>query len=207
MYVAVSGNIGSGKSTLTRMLSERYGLRPVYEPYAENPYLEDFYRDMRQYSFHSQIYFLSRRLEQHLGTVTGARYVIQDRTVFEDAGIFARNLYESGQMTERDWQTYRSLYEGVLPALRVPDLLIHIGAGLPTLKARIALRGRDYEQAIPDDYLAGLNRLYADWIAAFDLCPVVRVDGDRLDFVRDPGAFEWVCGRVQAHGYGLPLLR
>lgn len=207
MYVAVSGNIGSGKSTLTRMLSERYGLRPVYEPYADNPYLEDFYRDMRQYSFHSQVYFLSRRLEQHLGTVTGARYVIQDRTVFEDAGIFARNLYESGHMQERDWQTYQGLYQGVLPALRVPDLLIHIEAGLPTLKARIALRGRDYEQSIPDEYLAGLSRLYAEWIAAFDLCPVVRVDGDRLDFVHDPQAFEWVCGRVQAHGYGLPLLR
>ena len=207
MYVAVSGNIGSGKSTLTRMLSERYGLRPVYEPYAENPYLEDFYRDMRQYSFHSQVYFLSRRLEQHLGMVTGARYVIQDRTVFEDASIFARNLYESGQMQERDWQTYQGLYQGVLPALRVPDLLIHIGASLPTLKARIALRGRDYEQSIPDEYLAGLSRLYAEWIADFDLCPVVRVDGDHLDFVHDPQAFEWVCGRVQAHGYGLPLLR
>ena len=207
MYVAVSGNIGSGKSTLTRMLSERYGLRPVYEPYAENPYLEDFYRDMRQYSFHSQVYFLSRRLEQHLGMVTGARYVIQDRTVFEDASIFARNLYESGQMQERDWQTYQGLYQGVLPALRVPDLLIHIGASLPTLKARIALRGRDYEQSIPDEDLAGLSPLDAEWIADFDLCPVVRVDGDHLDFVHDPQAFEWVCGRVQAHGYGLPLLR
>lgn len=207
MYVAVSGNIGSGKSTLTRMLSERYGLRPVYEPYAENPYLEDFYRDMRQYSFHSQIYFLSRRLEQHLGMVTGARYVIQDRTVFEDASIFARNLYESGQMSGRDWQTYQALYQGVLPALRVPDLLIHIDAGLPTLRRRIAQRGRDYEQDIPDDYLSGLNRLYGAWVTDFDLCPVLRVDGDHLDFVHDPQAFEWVCGRVQAHGYGLPLLR
>lgn len=207
MYVAVSGNIGSGKSTLTRMLSERYGLRPVYEPYAENPYLEDFYRDMRQFSFHSQIYFLSRRLEQHLGMVTGARYVIQDRTVFEDANIFARNLYESGHMSGRDWQTYQALYQGVLPALRVPDLLIHIDAGLPTLRRRIAQRGRDYEQDIPDDYLSGLNRLYGAWVTDFDLCPVLRVDGDHLDFVHDPQAFEWVCGRVQAHGYGLPLLR
>lgn len=207
MYVAVSGNIGSGKSTLTRMLSERYGLRPVYEPYAENPYLEDFYRDMRQFSFHSQIYFLSRRLEQHLGMVTGARYVIQDRTVFEDANIFARNLYESGHMSGRDWQTYQALYQGVLPALRVPDLLVHIDAGLPTLRWRIAQRGRDYERDIPDEYLAGLSRLYGDWVGRFDLCPVLRVDGDQLDFVHDPQAFEWVCGRVQAHGYGLPLLR
>jgi deoxyadenosine/deoxycytidine kinase len=207
MYLAVSGNIGSGKSTLTRMLADRYGLRPVYEPYAENPYLEDFYRDMRRYSFHSQVYFLSRRLEQHLNLVTGARYVIQDRTVFEDANIFARNLYESGQMEARDWATYRGLYEGILPALRVPDLLIHIDASLPTLRRRIAQRGRDYEQTIPDAYLGGLNRLYAAWVEAFDACPVVRIPGDELDFVGDPAAFQWVCDRVQGHGFGLPLLR
>ncbi len=207
MYLAISGNIGSGKSTLTRMLSDRYGLRPVYEPYAENPYLEDFYRDMRRYSFHSQIYFLSRRLEQHLNLVTGARYVIQDRTVFEDANIFARNLFESGQMEARDWATYQGLYEGILPALRVPDLLIHIDASLPTLRRRIAARGRPYEQDIPDAYLAGLNRLYDGWIAGFDACPVMRVPGDTLDFVADPRAFEWVCARVGAQGFGLPLLR
>ncbi|ABF44404.1 MULTISPECIES: deoxynucleoside kinase [Deinococcus] len=207
MYLALSGNIGSGKSTLTRMLAERYGLRPVYEPYAENPYLEDFYRDMRRYSFHSQVYFLSRRLEQHLNLVTGARYVIQDRTVFEDANIFARNLFESGQMEARDWATYLGLYQGILPALRVPDLLIHIDASVPTLKKRIAQRGRAYEKAIPDTYLAGLNRLYAQWIENFDACPVMRVPGDELDFVQDPAAFRWVCDRVQAYGFGLPLLR
>ena len=196
MYLALSGNIGSGKSTLTRMLAERYGLRPVYEPYAENPYLEDFYRDMRRYSFHSQVYFLSRRLEQHLNLVTGARYVIQDRTVFEDANIFARNLFESGQMEARDWATYLGLYQGILPALRVPDLLIHIDASVPTLKKRIAQRGRAYEKAIPDTYLAGLNRLYAQWIENFDACPVMRVPGDELDFVQDPAAFRWVCDRA-----------
>lgn len=207
MYLALSGNIGSGKSTLTRMLAERYGLRPVYEPYAENPYLEDFYRDMRRYSFHSQVYFLSRRLEQHLNLVTGARYVIQDRTIFEDANIFARNLFESGQMEARDWATYLGLYQGILPALRVPDLLIHIDASVPTLKKRIAQRGRAYEKAIPDTYLAGLNRLYDAWIQKFDACPVMRVPGDELDFVQDPAAFRWVCDRVQAYGFGLPLLR
>ncbi|MEW6421321.1 MAG: deoxynucleoside kinase [Deinococcota bacterium] len=207
MYLALSGNIGSGKSTLTRMLADRYGLRPVYEPYAENPYLEDFYRDMRRYSFHSQVYFLSKRLEQHLNLVTGARYVIQDRTVFEDANIFARNLFESGQMEARDWATYLSLYEGILPALRVPDLLIHIDASVSTLKKRIAMRGRTYEKAIPDTYLEGLNRLYAQWVRSFDACPVMRVPGDELDFVQDPAAFQWVCERVQAYGFGLPLLR
>lgn len=207
MYLALSGNIGSGKSTLTRMLAERYGLRPVYEPYAENPYLEDFYRDMRRYSFHSQVYFLSRRLEQHLTVVQATHEVVQDRTVFEDAHIFARHLYASGQMEERDWATYQELYRGILPALRTPDLLIHIGASLPTLRRRIALRGRDYEQDLPGEYLLGLNRLYEDWVGSFDACPVLRLDGDRLDFVQDAAAFEWVCAQVRGHGFELPLLR
>ncbi len=207
MYLAVSGNIGSGKSSLTRLLSERYSLRPVYEPYAENPYLEDFYQDMRRYSFHSQVYFLSKRLEQHLTLVNGAVYVIQDRTVFEDAGVFARNLYEGGQMEERDWQTYLGLYQGILPALRVPDLLIHIDASLPTLKRRIAVRGRDYEQSIPDDYLARLGTLYDRWADQYDHSPLIRVPGDDYDFVHDPSAFGWVCQQIEARGYGLPLLR
>lgn len=207
MYIAISGNIGSGKSSLTRLLSERYGLRPVYEPYAENPYLEDFYRDMRRYSFHSQVYFLSKRLEQHLTLVNGAMYVIQDRTVFEDAGVFARNLFETGQMEARDWQTYQGLYRGILPALRVPDLLIHIEASVPTLLGRIRGRGRDYEQRIPLSYLEGLNRLYADFVAAYDHSPVIRVPGDTLDFVHDRAAFHWIEERVQERGYGLPLLR
>ncbi|AZI42875.1 deoxynucleoside kinase [Deinococcus psychrotolerans] len=207
MYLAVSGNIGSGKSSLTRLLSERYSLRPVYEPYAENPYLEDFYRDMRRYSFHSQVYFLSKRLEQHLTLVNGAVYVIQDRTVFEDAGVFARNLYEGGQMEERDWQTYLGLYQGILPALRVPDLLIHLDASLPTLKSRITVRGRDYEQSIPDEYLARLGTLYDRWADEYDHSPVIRVPGDDFDFVHDPSAFSWVCQQIEARGYGLPLLR
>lgn len=207
MYLALSGNIGSGKSTLTRMLSERYGLRPVYEPYAENPYLEDFYGDMRRYSFHSQVYFLSRRLEQHLTLVRDTREVVQDRTVFEDANIFARHLYATGQMEARDWETYLGLYRGILPALRTPDLLIHIDASLPTLRRRIALRGRDYEQDLPGEYLLGLNRLYEEWVGDFAACPVLRIDGDRLDFVQDAAAFEWVCERVGALGFGLPLLR
>ncbi|TSA87889.1 deoxynucleoside kinase [Deinococcus detaillensis] len=207
MYLAVSGNIGSGKSSLTRLLSERYSLRPVYEPYAENPYLEDFYRDMRRYSFHSQVYFLSKRLEQHLTLVNGAVYVIQDRTVFEDAGVFARNLYEGGQMEERDWQTYLGLYQGILPALRVPDLLIHLDASLPTLRSRIAVRGRDYEQSIPDEYLARLGTLYDRWADEYDYSPVIRVPGDDFDFVHDSSAFSWICQQIEARGYGLPLLR
>lgn len=207
MYLAISGNIGSGKSSLTRLLSERYGLQAVYEPYAENPYLEDFYQDMQRYSFHSQVYFLSKRLEQHLTLVNTAAHVIQDRTVFEDAGVFARNLYVSGQMQQRDWQTYLGLYRGILSALRVPDLLIHIEAGLPVLKARIARRGRDYEQSIPDEYLANLSTLYQQWAETYQHSPVILVKGDDCDFVHDPAAFEWICEQIDARGYSLPLLR
>lgn len=197
MYLAISGNIGSGKSSLTRLLSERYGLLAVYEPHAENPYLADFYADMPRYAFHSQVYFLSKRLEQHLGQVNGARDVIQDRTVFEDAGIFARNLFEAGQMQERDWNTYLGLYRGILPALRTPDLLLHIDASLPTLHSRIAVRGRDYEQAIPAEYLLALNDLYDRWVSRYAHSPVIRINGDALDFVHDEAAFAWVCEQVE----------
>jgi deoxyadenosine/deoxycytidine kinase len=207
MYLAVSGNIGSGKSTLTGMLAEKYGLNAVYEPFEENPYLQDFYADMQRYAFHSQVFFLSKRLEQHLRVVNGAPHVIQDRTVFEDANIFARNLHAGGQMDDRDWRTYLSLFEGILPALRTPDLLVHIDASLPTLRARIDRRGRTYEQAIPDAYLGSLNDLYGEWVAAYTHSPVVRVPGDQLDFVADAGAFAWVCERIEAHGFGQPLLR
>ncbi|ADV68451.1 deoxynucleoside kinase [Deinococcus maricopensis] len=207
MYLAVSGNIGSGKSTLTGMLAEKYGLNAVYEPFEENPYLQDFYGDMRRFAFHSQVFFLSKRLEQHLRVVNGAPHVIQDRTVFEDANIFARNLHAGGHMDDRDWRTYLGLFEGILPALRTPDLLVHIDASLPTLRARIGRRGRTYEQAIPDAYLGGLNDLYGQWVEGYTHSPVVRVPGDELDFVADADAFAWVCERIEAHGFGTPLLR
>ncbi|AFZ68158.1 deoxynucleoside kinase [Deinococcus peraridilitoris] len=207
MYLAISGNIGSGKSSLTGLLSERYNLAPVYEAFDQNPYLEDFYRDMRRYSFHSQVFFLSKRLEQHLALINGASGVIQDRTVFEDAGIFARNLFETGQMEARDWETYLGLFQGILPALRAPDLLIHIDASLGTLKGRISKRGRDYEQTIPDAYLRSLNRLYDEWVTLYDHSPVIRVPGDRIDFVQERGGFEWICERIEGLGFGVPLLR
>ena len=207
MYIAISGNIGSGKSTLTGMLSARYGLTPVYEAFEENPYLQDFYADMRRYSFHSQVFFLSKRLSQHLNLVNGAERVIQDRTIFEDANVFARNLYESGQMEERDWRTYGSLYGGILPALRTPDLLIHIGASLPVLRSRIQRRGRGYEQDIPDEYLERLGRLYEVWVNAYHHSPLLRIPGDDVDFVADPEGFGWVCRQIEARGLREPMLR
>ncbi len=183
MYLAIAGNIGSGKSTLTALLAEAFGLRPVYEAVSENPYLEDFYRNMGAYAFHSQVFFLARRLRQHLLEVNGRTRVVQDRTVYEDAFVFAQHLYREGYLSERDWRTYLDLFHGVAPALRKPDLLLYLRASLPTLRARIEKRGRPFERAIPDRYLLGLNALYEELIAGWDLSPVQVVEADRLDFV------------------------
>lgn len=183
MYLAIAGNIGSGKSTLTALLAEAFGLKPVYEAVSENPYLEDFYREMRAYAFHSQVFFLARRLRQHLLEVNGRTGVVQDRTVYEDAFVFAQHLYREGYLSERDWRTYLDLFHGVAPALRKPDLLLYLRASLPTLRARIEKRGRPFEKAIPDRYLLGLNALYEELIAGWDLSPVQVVEADQLDFV------------------------
>lgn len=196
MYIAVSGNIGSGKSTLTRLLSERLKLTPVFETVDENPYLADFYQDMAGYAFHSQVFFLSKRLEQHLSVVNSTLDVVQDRTIFEDAWVFARNLYQQGHMSQRDWDTYQSLLQGILPALRMPDVLIHIAAGLPTLKKRIALRGRDYEKALPDQYLLNLSGLYQNFIAEYTASKIYLINGDLIDFVEDPNFIEKLCDDI-----------
>ncbi|MBI5811111.1 MAG: deoxynucleoside kinase [Deinococcota bacterium] len=183
MYIAIAGNIGSGKSSLTALMAEEYGFRPVYEAVDENPYLADFYADMGRWAFPSQVFFLAKRLKQHLEEVNRHVRVVQDRTVFEDAAIFACNLYRQGHLSERDWQTYQHLYEGIAPALRKPDLLIYIRASLPTLKKRIAKRGREYERGIPEAYLRTLNELYESWVQAYALSPKLVLEGDRLDFV------------------------
>lgn len=183
MYIAIAGNIGSGKSSLTALMAEEYGFRPVYEAVDENPYLADFYADMGRWAFPSQVFFLAKRLKQHLEEVNRHVRVVQDRTVFEDAAIFACNLYRQGHLSERDWQTYQQLYEGIAPALRKPDLLIYIRASLPTLKKRIAKRGREYERGIPEEYLRTLNELYESWVQAYALSPKLVLEGDWLDFV------------------------
>lgn len=183
MYLAIAGNIGSGKSSLTALLAEAFGLKPVYEAVSENPYLEDFYREMGTYAFHSQVFFLARRVRQHLLEINGAKAVVQDRTVYEDALVFAQNLYREGHLKERDFRTYMDLFQSVAQALRRPDLLIYLRASLPTLKGRIRKRGRPFEQNLPDRYLSGLNQLYEELIASWDLSPVYVVEADRIDFV------------------------
>jgi deoxyadenosine/deoxycytidine kinase len=211
MYLAVVGNIGCGKSSLTQKLAQRYELTPVYEPVDENPYLPDFYRDLEhghksQFAFHSQVFFLAKRLEQHLRDINTGLRVIQDRTVFEDAFIFAQNLALEGHLTQRDWNTYLSLYAGIAPALRTPDLAVYIRCSLATLRQRIGLRGRTYEKTIPDDYLLQLNTLYESWVAQYSLSPVIVVPGDSIDFIAETSGFSWICQQLEQAGLNEPLL-
>lgn len=180
-FVAVSGNIGSGKSTVTTLLSEKLGWKPYYEVVDENPYLPDFYGNMPRWSFHLQVFFLSKRFQHHQEIVRAAHSVIQDRTIYEDAEIFARNLYLQGLMDERDFRSYYELFNTMMQFLRPPDLVLYLSASVPTLMERIRQRARDYERQIPEAYLGQLNDRYAEWIDNFMLCPVLTVDADRLN--------------------------
>ena len=196
-FIAVAGNIGVGKSTLVELLCGRLGWEPFYEPVTENPYLPDFYRDMRAWGFHSQVFFLTHRLRIHqaLNRVPGS--VIQDRSIYEDAEVFARNLHLQGALDARDWETYAALYQSLAETLPPPDLVIYLRASVQTLQSRIALRARDYERAIADDYLERLNRLYEEWIGGFTLCPVLTVPADDLDFVAHPLHLDLILRKVQ----------
>ncbi len=185
-FIAIAGNIGVGKSTLTRLLSQELGWAPFYEAVDDNPYLADFYADMRRWSFHSQIFFLGRRLRHHRQLVAHPTPAVQDRSVYEDAEIFARNLYEQGQMDARDYTAYRELYTAIIDFLPPPRLIVYLRASLETLTARVQRRGREYEQAIPPDYLARLNDLYEEWISAYQLSPVLVIQTDWLDVVENP---------------------
>lgn len=195
-FVAVAGNIGVGKSTLVRLLSRELGWEPFYEAVAENPYLADFYRDMPTWGFHSQIFFLSTRLRSHRQLLDHPTSVVQDRSVYEDAEIFARNLHRQGSMDVRDYATYRQLYEVLIEFLPPPDLVIYLRASVETLSQRIARRAREYERRIAPEYLDQLNRLYEDWIAAFSLCPVLTVPADDLDFVAHRAHLDLIVQKV-----------
>jgi len=195
-FIAVAGNIGVGKSTLVQLLANHLGWQPFFEPVGENPYLADFYRDMRAWSFHSQIFFLTRRLRSHRQLCDHPTSVIQDRTVYEDAEVFARNLYLQGHISDRDWGTYQELYQVLTVFLPPPDLVVYLRASSLTLRRRIALRGRDYEQQIRPDYLARLNDLYEQWIQTFTLCPVLTVPADNLDYVAHNSHLELVVSKI-----------
>jgi deoxyadenosine/deoxycytidine kinase len=196
-FVAVAGNIGVGKSTLVSLLCQRLEWQPFYEPVAENPYLADFYRDMRTWAFHSQIFFLTNRLRSHRQLIDHPNSVIQDRSVYEDAEVFAHNLYRQGLISERDYSTYRELYQVLMDFLPPPDLVVYLRASVPTLLERISQRGRAYERQITAVYLDQLNQLYEDWIARFNLCPVLTVPADDLDYVSHSSHLDLVARKIQ----------
>ncbi len=196
-FIAIAGNIGVGKSTLVKLLSESLTWTPFYEPVAENPYLSDFYEDMQAWAFHSQVYFLMRRLRIHRKLMNQPGSVVQDRSVYEDAEIFAHNLYLQDSISERDYATYRELYQVLVAFLPPPDLVIYLRASVPTLLDRISKRNRDYERTISADYLADLNELYENWVDGFELCPVLTVPCDNLDYVAKPQHLALVVSRVR----------
>lgn len=183
--IAIAGNLGSGKSTLIEFLSRTYAVSPFYEPNDLNPYLPDFYQDMKRWAFHSQVYFLSNkfRLHQELDRTPGVSLL--DRTIFEDAEIFARALHEMRRIDKRDWETYRDLYRAILAAIKPPDLMIYLRCSMRTLRKRIRLRGREMEQAVPLRYLKRLESLYEAWIASYRLSDVLVLETDKLDYVSD----------------------
>ena len=195
-FVAVAGNIGSGKSSLTRLLSNAMGWQPMYESVEDNPYLSDFYGDMRRWSFQLQVYFLSNRFRSHKAITEGNASVVLDRVIYEDAEIFARNLFEIGNMEERDYRNYVALYEVMTEYLHPPDLLVYLRANVDTLMHQIALRGRDFEQSIKREYLEQLNRHYESWIGRYAKGKVLIVESDDLDFVNRKGDLDTVIGMV-----------
>lgn len=195
-FVAIAGNIGVGKSTLTGLLSQRLNWEPFFEAVNDNPYLADFYEDMRRWSFHSQVFFLSRRLRHHHLLLQRPNSVVQDRTVYEDAEIFACNLYRQGLMSARDYGSYQELYEVLTLLLPPPDLVVYLRASVPTLLSRIARRGRPFERSISTDYLEQLNDLYEAWAERFNLCPVLTVPSDNLDFVSNSHHLDLIVEKV-----------
>ncbi|MBN1219599.1 MAG: deoxynucleoside kinase [Anaerolineae bacterium] len=195
-FVAVAGNIGVGKSTLTHLLVNSMGWSPFYEAVDDNPYLSDFYRDMRQWSFHSQIFFLSSRLRSHREILNHPHPVVQDRSIYEDAEIFARNLHQRGNMSDRDFHVYRNLYQEFIQFLPPPHLIVYLKASVPTLIERILRRGRDFERDVSPLYLQQLNELYDAWIEDFTLCPVLTLQADELDFVRFDSDFCFIQEQI-----------
>lgn len=196
MFVVVAGNIGSGKTTITKKLSERLGWKPHFESVQDNPYLSDFYGDMSRWSFPLQVYFLTHRFNTHKQIETLPASSIQDRSIYEDANIFARSLYDQGKLDERDYNNYRNLYESMIQYLSPPTLMIFLRRSIPKLQERIKQRGRDYEQQIPVEYLTSLNEYYDEWYDNYDLGKSLIVDTDELDFLDNEEHFDRLVKRI-----------
>lgn len=195
--ILVAGNIGSGKTSLTERIGERLGWCTAFESVSDNPYLADFYTNMQAWSFHLQVFFLGHRARQHMELWNDPRSAIIDRSIYEDAFIFARALYEMGNLNERDYHSYRQVFELIVKTLPAPSLLIYLKAPVPVLLQRIRQRARNIETGISNDYLQLLDSFYEEWLHTFDICPVLTLRTDDLDFVHDPHHLDMVVNRIQ----------
>ena len=203
MHIAIVGNIGAGKTTLTELLSKHFGWEAQFEAVDNNPYLEDFYSDMKRWSFNLQIYFLNSRFQQIIELQKSQKSIVQDRTIYEDAHIFAPNLHAMGLMTNRDFQNYSDLFQLMEGLVAAPDLLIYLRSSIPNLVSQIHKRGRDYENTISIDYLSRLNERYEAWISNYDKGKLLIIDVDNIDFVNNPEDLGTVINRIDAELNGL----
>lgn len=202
MHIAVAGNIGSGKTTLTKLLAHRYGWTPRFEPVDNNPYLADFYADMPRWSFNLQIYFLNRRFKEVVEISKTDDIIVQDRTIFEDARIFAPNLHDQGLMSDRDFNNYNDLFDLMMSLVKLPDLMIYIRSSISTLVGQIQKRGREYEQTMRLDYLQGLEKRYEKWIDSYQ-GQIMIIDGDNCKFGENPEHFNQITQRIDSLLFGL----
>ena len=203
MHIAIAGNIGSGKTTLTRMLVDHYNWTPKFESVDYNPYLSDFYNDMERWSFNIQIYFLNKRFLDVVEIRKSDKVIVQDRSIYEDACIFAPNLHDMGLMATRDFENYQSLFSLMVSLVEAPDLLIYLKSSIPNLVANIQKRGREYESSIRLDYLKGLNERYDQWIEHYSDGKLLVIDVDKLKFQDRPEDFSAICDRIEAQLNGL----
>ena len=202
MHIAIAGNIGSGKTTLTKMLAAHYGWIPKFESVDFNPYLSDFYEDMARWSFNLQIYFLNKRFKDVVDISKTDDIIIQDRTIYEDARIFAPNLHDMGLMSSRDFENYSDLFDLMMSLVNPPDLLIYLRSSIPNLIAQIQKRGREYERSIRIDYITGLNQRYEDWIKDYK-ARLLIIDVDKIKFENKPEDFQYITDKIDAELFGL----
>ena len=202
MHIAIAGNIGSGKTTLTKLLAARYGWTPRFEPVDNNPYLEDFYHAMNRWSFNLQVYFLNKRFKEVVEISKSTDTIIQDRTIYEDACIFAPNLHDQGYMSDRDFKNYTDLFNLMMSLVKKPQLMIYIRSSIPTLVKHIEKRGRDFEKSIRIDYLTGLQKRYDDWLSTYD-GELITIDGDKINFEDSKEDFRKITDMIDASLYGL----
>lgn len=203
MHIAIAGNIGSGKTTLTKMLARHYGWKPRFESVAENPYLSDYYKDIKRWSFNLEVFFLKERFKDILEIAQTEEDVIQDRTIFEGVHVFTANNYEQGNLIQKDFETYMELFEQMMSVVRLPDLMIYLRASVPHLVQNIQHRGRDYEQGMQIEYLQGINERYDDFIFNHYEGRVLVIDVDNIDYEHNPADFESITSRIDAELFGL----